>query len=234
LLSKLKKLISVTFDGSIIQLKDRENAAEVLYSILKSKLNNAYFDDYLILGVPRGGVVIADIIATKFQCSFDMVIPRRLLSPYNKELSIGAIMKDNTLYLNSSVIKNLKVTDNYLQIEKNRQINEIKKIERILGEQVEGYRIRNKNIILVDDGVATGSTLIVALRWIKKNKPKKVIAVIPVCPKSTLKLLKEEANDVELILAPSTKNFTTIDKYYQNFPELEMQKISEIIKKHES
>ena len=80
------------FDGSIMQLKDRENASEILYSLLKDKLN-VNSDKYLVLGIPSGEVVIGDIIATKFRYSFDIVIPRRLASPHDEELSIGAIMK---------------------------------------------------------------------------------------------------------------------------------------------
>ena len=78
MLSKIWKLISMIFDGSIIQLKDRENASIILYSLLKDKLKNVNSDKYLVLGIPSGGVVIGDIIATKFRYSFDIVISQKI------------------------------------------------------------------------------------------------------------------------------------------------------------
>lgn len=219
------------FDGSIMQLKDRENASEILYSLLKDKLN-VNSDKYLVLGIPSGGVVIGDIIATKFRYSFDIVIPRRLASPHDEELSIGAIMKDNTMYTNPLTMRNLKITDQYLNEEKERQLNEIKKRETILGQQIKGEKISGKNIILVDDGVATGATLIVASRWIRKHNPKNLTIATPVCPKYTLKLLKEEADAIESIIIPSSKNFTTVEKFYKYFEQLEIERIHEIVKKY--
>lgn len=219
------------FDGSVIQVKDRENASKILYSILKDKLN-VNSDKYLVLGIPSGGVVIGDIIATKFRCPFDIVMPRRLVSPFDKELSIGAIMKDNTLYTNPLTMRNLKITDQYLNEEKERQLNEIKKREIRLGQQIQEEKISGKNIILVDDGVATGATLIVASRWIRKHNPKNLTIATPVCPKYALKLLKEEADAIESIITPSSKNFTTVEKFYKNFEQLEIEKIHEIVKKY--
>ena len=225
-------MIYMIIDGSVMQLKDRENASEILYSLLKDKLKNVNSDKYLVLGIPSGGVVMGDIIATKFRYSFDIVIPRRLVSPYDEELSIGAIMKDNTLYTNSLTMRNLKITDHYLNEEKERQLNEIKKREIILGQQIKEEKISGKNIILVDDGVATGATLIVASRWIRKHNPKNLTIATPVCPKYILKLLKEEADDIESIITPSSKNFTTVEKFYKYFEQLEIEKIHEIVKKY--
>ena len=96
------------------------------------------------------------------------------------------------MYTNPLTMRNLKITDQYLNEEKERQLNEIKKRETILGQQIKGEKISGKNIILVDDGVATGATLIVASRWIRKHNPKNLTIATPVCPKYTLKLLKEE------------------------------------------
>ena len=232
MLQKLTEFISSIFDGSIIQFKDCENAAEILSSLLKDKLNSISSKNNLILGIPRGGIIIGDIIARKFGYPFHIIIPRKLVSPYNQEVSIGGIMKDNTIYLDTLLIKKLEITDKYLDIEKERQLQEIKKREIILGYQIKEEKIKGKNIILVDDGVATGSTLIVAIRWLRKYEPNNLIVAIPVCPKPTFNLLKDEANDVISIIIPSSKNFNTVDKFYQKFEQLEIEKIRDILSKY--
>ncbi|MGI9010209.1 MAG: phosphoribosyltransferase [Nitrososphaeraceae archaeon] len=224
--------ISKIFDGSIIKFRDRENAAEMLYSMLKNKLTKISSNEIVILGIPRGGIILGDIIATKFRYQFHIVIPRKLVAPNNKELSIGGIMKDNTLYLDTLIIKTLEITDEYLKTEKDIQLKEIKTREALFGQQIEGDRIRGKNIVLVDDGVATGTTLIVASRWIRKYKPKNLTIAIPVCPKPIIKVLSEEVDMVESIITPYSSNFNTIEGFYHNFEQLKNEKLTNILKKY--
>lgn len=224
--------LSKFLDGSMIKFQDRQYASEMLYLLLKHKLTKISFNETLILGIPRGGIIIGDILATKFGCSFDIIIPRKLRSQQNKELSIGAIMKDHTLYLDHLLIKKLGVTHKYLQDEQQRQIKEIKRRENILGQQIDTEKIKEKNIIVVDDGSATGATLIVTIRWLRKYKAKYLMVVIPICPIPTLKLLKEEADQVECIICPSLRNFTTVDTFYENFEQLACNELINILKKH--
>ena len=156
---KRVNFISKIFDGSIIKFNDRESAAKMLCTLLKDILTKipSSSNEVLTLGVTRGGIILGDIVATKFGYPFHIVIPRKLVAPHNKELSIGGIMKDSTLYLNSILINTLNITDEYLNIEKQSKLEEIKRRERtLLVDQVEGEQLKGKNIILVDDGAATG------------------------------------------------------------------------------
>lgn len=225
-------MISKIFDGSIIKFKDRQTASEVLCSVLKSKLTKMPCNEVLILGIPRGGIIVGDIVAKKFGYPFNVVIPRRILAPHNKELSIGAIMKDNTIYFNKILLDTLGINQDYLDVEKKKEIREIEKRETILGRHVEFDEINGKNIILVDDGVASGATLIVTSRWVRKFKPKSLTILVPVCPKPILKLLKHEVDQVESILTPTLKNFTSIDSFYQNFKEVEYDELNDILKNY--
>ena len=97
------------------------------------------------------------------------------------------------------------------------EIKEIEIKEALYGKQIEGHELKSKNIILVDDGVASGSTLIVVSQWIKKFHPKYLTIATPVCPKDKLKLLKKEVKEVKSLVNPTSQNFSTLSKFYQNF-----------------
>jgi predicted phosphoribosyltransferase len=163
----------------------------LLCTILKGKFNKIPQSEVLVLGIPRGGIVVGDIVAQRFGYDFDIIIPRRMLAPQNKEMSIGAIMKDNTLYLDRVYIKKLKITDEYLNSEKEKQLREIHKSESILGKQINPEQIKGKYIVLVDDGVATGARLIVSSRWIRQYEPRNLMVLTPICPKPVFSQLKK-------------------------------------------
>ncbi len=129
--------------------------------------------------------------------NFDIVIPRKLTDPDNKEQAIGAIMEDGTTYLDKELISELSIPDDYIEKEKAYQIQEIKRRSSLFRKQGVDYydssKINGKVAILVDDGAATGATIIAAARWLKKNQnPKRLIIAIPVAPKDTLQRLKGE------------------------------------------
>ncbi|HET7284961.1 MAG TPA: phosphoribosyltransferase family protein [Nitrososphaeraceae archaeon] len=140
------------------------------------------------MGIPRGGVVTADIVAKKLSTdNFDIVIPRKLTDPDNKEQSIGAIMEDGTTYLDKELISELSISEEYIEKEKAYQIQEIKRRSSLFRKQGLDYysKIDGKVAILVDDGAATGATIIAAARWVKRTQnTKRLIIAIPVAPKA--------------------------------------------------
>jgi predicted phosphoribosyltransferase len=139
-------------------------------------------------------------------------------------------MDKDTVYLNEYVVKALRVTQDYIETEKLSQIREIDRRNLLYRPKKEEYNIRNKTIILVDDGAATGATLVVSARWIRKNKPKKIIIAIPVAPNETVELLKNEVDQVVTILIPPTSNFTSVAQFYDNFEEITDDKVVKIMK----
>jgi len=217
-------------NNPLSRFKDREHAADLLTSKLKNELKNEIPKEITVFGVPRGGVILAyTIYQNKVANYFDIVIPRKLGAPNNKELGIGAIMDKDTVYLNEYVVKALRVAEDYIETEKITQVREIDRRTLLYRPNQEEYNIENKTIILVDDGAATGSTLVVSARWIRKKKPKKIIIAVPVAPNETVELLKNEVDEVVTILIPPTSNFTSVAQFYDNFEEISDEKVVKIM-----
>jgi putative phosphoribosyl transferase len=217
-------------NNPLSRFKDREHAADLLTSKLKNELKNEIPKEITVFGVPRGGVILAyTIYQNKVANYFDIVIPRKLGAPNNKELGIGAIMDKDTVYLNEYVVKALRVPEDYIETEKITQVREIDRRALLYRPKQEEYNIENKTIILVDDGAATGSTLVVSARWIRKKKPKKIIIAVPVAPNETVELLKNEVDEVVTILIPPTSNFTSVAQFYDNFEEISDEKVVKIM-----
>jgi putative phosphoribosyl transferase len=217
-------------NNPVTRFKDREHAAELLISKLKNELKDEIPKEIALFGVPRGGVILAYTIhKNKIGNSYDIVIPRKLGAPNNKELGIGAIMDKDTVYLNEYVVKALRVPEDYIEAEKLSQVREIERRALLYRPKQEEYNIENKTIILVDDGAATGATLVVSARWIRKRKPKKIIIAIPVAPNETVELLKNEVDGVVTILIPPTSNFTSVAQFYDNFEEITDDKVVKIM-----
>ena len=138
-------------------------------------------------------------------------------------------MDNDTFYLNEYVVKALRVPEDYIETEKITQVREIDRRTLLYRPNQEEYNIENKTIILVDDGAATGSTLVVSARWIRKKKPKKIIIAVPVAPNETVELLKNEVDEVVTILIPPTSNFTSVAQFYDNFEEISDEKVVKIM-----
>src|ERR687890_489516 len=112
-----------------LKLKDRAAAANILAEALKDIIKQEQErKDSIVLGIPRGGVIVGDIIARKLSCEFDIIIPRKLRAPHSEELAIGAVMEDGTTYFNDILVKELEVSQQYIEKEKVDQILEVKRI----------------------------------------------------------------------------------------------------------
>ena len=224
------------------KFKDRVAAADVLGESLKDRVKKVEEQKTaVVLGIPRGGVITADIVAKKLSTLFfNIIVPRKLTDPDNKEQAIGAIMEDGTTYIDQQLINDLQISLEYLEKEKLEQIQEIKRriaLYRNNEPTRKGFSssssfLKDKTVVLVDDGAATGATIIAAARWIRKleNKPKRLIIAIPVAPKSTVNLLRKECNtEVEVVISPSS-TFHSVEQYHQNFQQIPDEQVIKIMK----
>jgi putative phosphoribosyl transferase len=218
-----------------LNFKDRANAANILAAALSDRLDKQERVDAHILGIPRGGVIVADVVASKIQASnFNIIVPRKLTVSHDEETAFGAVMLDGMTYLNNDS----QITSPYIESEKMKQIHEIKRRMQLYlsTDNMDYLNIskidNNSTVILVDDGIASGSTFIVAARWLKKYyDPKKLVVAATVAPKETVEILKKEVDYVEVITKPPTSSFHYVGQYYQDFAPVTDEQVVQIMKK---
>ena len=221
-----------------MRFKNRVFAANILAGLVQDRLKEEKIEtdknNLLVLGIPRGGVIVADIIASKIdKCDFDIIISRKLTAPHNSELAIGAIMEDGTTYLNDDLVSDSEINQEYIEREKEKQVTEIRRRKFLYRSRSYGETIQEKTntVILVDDGAATGATIIAASRWIKKNSLKSRLMIgLPVAPKKTIELLQKECDYVVFASAIST-GFGGVANYYEDFRQVTDEEVMQICEK---
>jgi predicted phosphoribosyltransferase len=180
-----------------------------------------------VIGIPRGGVVLAEIVAKRLGAGFDIVIPRKMGAPGNEELAIGAVMEDGTEYINRYLVTALRVPPAYIDEERAREVAEVKRRLQAYRKPAP-YDIRGKTVVLVDDGVATGATVIAAARWTRKQEPKTLIIAVPVAPAQTVEALKHEADMVVALAAP--RDFGAVGEFYEEFLPVSDEQVMSIMR----
>ena len=186
-------------------------------------------DNPLILAIPRGGVIIGDVISSLLNATLDIVISRKIGAPHNSELAIGAVMHDVSYFPNDDITRMLNVSQKYIDSEISAQTKEIeRRLMKFRGTKE--YHLEGKTIVLVDDGIATGATMFVVIQWIKKQKPKQLIVAIPVGPKETINKLSRIVDKVVVLQSPVY--FNAVGEFYHEFEQVKDLQVQEIMRKH--
>jgi predicted phosphoribosyltransferase len=210
---------------SYIVFKDRADAAKRL----AKKLEWLKKENPVILAIPRGGVVTGDVIASELGVNLDIVVSRKIGAPHNPELAIGAVTHDGSYFPNVDITTMLNVPQKYIDSEISAQIKEIeRRLMKFRGTKE--YHLEGRTVVLVDDGIATGATMFVAIQWVKKQNPKQLIVAIPVGPKDTIDRLNETVDKVVILQAPVY--FNAVGEFYREFDQVEDYQVQEIMSKH--
>lgn len=204
-----------------MNFKDRVDAAEKV----AKKLEWLRGEDPIILAIPRGGVIIGDVIAKALGAKLDIIVSRKVGAPYNPELAIGAVMHDGSFFPNTDIIEAVNVPKKYIE---QQVASELKEINRRLMKfrGTKEYRLEGKTVILVDDGIATGATIFVTLQWLKRQNPKRLVVAIPVGPKDTIEKLSRVA---EVVVLDSPSFFNAVGEYYDTFEQVDDYRVIEIM-----
>ena len=210
---------------NVVKFRDREHAGNELAEKLAPQAQGS---DTIVLGIPRGGVILADIVATKMGADFDIVIPRKLGAPDNEELAIGAVMHDGTSYINRYLVNALRIPEEYVQQQKDVQISEIGRRSAAYRKQNLSYRLDGKKVILVDDGIATGATTIASARWVRKQKPARLVIAVPVAPTQSVDVLQEESDVV--VALHTSRDFGAVGQFYEHFDPVNDETVKSIMR----
>lgn len=178
----------------------------------------------LVLAIPRGGVIVANEIAKKLGCIIDVIISKKITPPDNPEYAIGAITADGAIYKGPN-------WDFYsgpgLEDEISKKSEEVRRrLQKYRGSS--DYHIEGKKIILVDDGVATGSTVFAILSWLKQQKTEQIILAIPVIPEDTYEKLRPLVTEIFALEIPI--EFSSVGQFYRNFEQVEDEEVIKILK----
>ncbi len=205
--------------------KDRKDAADQLAKALEDFKDS----NPIILAIPRGGIIIGDIIASKLDAELDIIVSKKIGAPYNDELAIGAIMHDGSYFPNKEIAQQLDISNEYLEEKKQIQMKEVERRLVHYRGKIE-YDLQNRLVIIVDDGVATGATLSVASLWVKNQNTQKIIIAIPGGAKDTILKLSKIVDEVIALEAPDI--FSAVSQIYHNFSQVNDNEVQDIMRKH--
>lgn len=181
----------------------------------------------IVLGLPRGGVVVAYEIAKELHLPLDVTCPRKIGAPFNPEYAIGAITETGQGILNQEVIDQLDVSDTYLQQEIEVQKQLAQRRLKLFRKDKPPRVLKGKIVILVDDGLATGATMKAAIYSAKHEGAKKVVVAIPVSPVDTLNEIREMVDEVVCLDTPAF--FQAIGQFYRDFTQVDDEEVVELL-----
>jgi len=200
---------------------DREDAGKQL----AEKLARYKSEDAVVLALPRGGVAVGYEIAQALKLPFDIVVVRKIGPPGNPEYAVCAVDEKGTRLCNEGEAR--KVDEKWLAEETERQRQEaVRRIKKYRGNRAPAA-LQGKTVIIVDDGIATGLTMRLAVAAIKKQHPQKIIVAVPVAPLDAMRELRKEAEVV--VLEPPEEFMGAVGAHYKNFPQVEDEEVIRLL-----
>ena len=203
--------------------RDRTEAGSALAALLGAYRGR----DALVVGIPRGGVVVAAEVARLLDAELDVVVARKLGAPGQQELAIGAVTADGGRFLNDDVIKLLNVSEPYVEAVTHVQMAEARRREDWLRHLRPAANVAGRTVILVDDGLATGATMRAAARSLRQRLPARLVAAVPVGAREACTALRADVDEVVCPRQPEP--FGAIGFYYHHFEPVEDDQVRELL-----
>lgn len=204
---------------------DRRQAALFLARALEKYKG----ENVVVLGIPRGGIETAYYVARQLNAELSYLIVRKLSYPRDPEFAFGAIAEDGTVYYNP--YHKIQISQEMMDTIEEEQLMEIERRKRIFREVQAFPDIKNKTVIIVDDGIATGATIFAAIKLCKKRGAAKVVVAAPVSADRTESDLSEEADDVVILVKP--ERFYSVSQVYESFGNITDEDALDFLKKWE-
>jgi len=183
--------------------------------------------DVVVLGMPRGGVPVASEVAKSLRVPLDAFIVRKLGVPGHEELAMGAIASGGIRFLNDSVIRATKISDTIIDVVTKRERIELERRELAYRGHRPTLVVGQKTVILVDDGIATGSTMFAAVTALQERQPARIVVATPVAPKESREELQQAVDEFVVIVQPDP--FYSVGHWYQMFGQTSDQEVQELL-----
>ncbi|HUL02156.1 MAG TPA: phosphoribosyltransferase family protein [Gemmatimonadales bacterium] len=213
----------MNFDGEML-FRDRADAG----ARLAQRLTAYRGINALVLGIPRGGVVVAAELARQLGAELDVIVARKLGSPVSAELAIGAVTANGGRFLNTDVIEHLDVSEAYLDAVTKRERAEARRREGLFRGARPAPVVAGRTVILVDDGLATGATMRAAARSLRQSGVGRLVVAVPVGSREACAALRAEADELVCLHAP--EDFGAVGAYYEDFSQTEDEEVQRLLR----
>lgn len=208
--------------------KDRTAAGRVLADKLTAYANRA---DVLVLALPRGGVPVAFEVAKALNAPLDIFLVRKLGVPGQEELAMGAIASGDVRVLNHEIVRSLQISDTVIDSVAAKEQQEIERRERLYRDNLPFPVVRDRIVILVDDGLATGATMRAAVMALRQQQPTRLVVAVPAASSETCRKLASEVD--EIICVETPQPFYSVSLCYDNFPQTTDAEVRDLLKQVE-
>ncbi len=219
-----KLIEEISLRNKLHVFKDRSEAG----SLLAGKLIGYRNCDGIVLGIPSGGMPVAKEIAGALNLSLDLMIVRKLQMPYNPEAGFGAMTLDGEIILNQQLVDWLGLTEDEIRRQAEDTFEVIKRRNQVFRKGRPFPSINGRIVIIVDDGLASGYTMLTAVRFVKRNKPEKIIIAVPTASGRTVDLILPEADELVCLNVRNGISFAVADAY-RNWYDLSDEEVLSII-----
>ncbi len=209
---------------------DRNKAGEVLADTILQRYKGTLISP-VVVAIPRGGVVVAEPVAEALNAPLTLVFPRKIGAPFNEEYAIGAVTESGYVLINPDISEDvalqLGITKEYLQKKAREEMEEIKRRKEKF--KIKDVDFKGRDLILVDDGIATGLTVKAAIMELKSKKPNRVILAVPVMPAEKVKEFERLVD--ELVVLYPAPFFRAVGQFYSDFPQTPDGEVIDILEK---
>lgn len=199
--------------------KDRIEAAHLLAQKLQKYKNNS-----VVVALPRGGVPLGYVIAEELGVPLDIILSKKIGYPFNKEFAIGSVSLQGRI-----INEDIPVSKEYIEEETALIRKSLKEKYKLYMGNKAPVNLKHKNVIIVDDGIATGNTMLLTIELIRKNEPEKIIVATPVAPPESIQKIVEEVDEVVCLSMPEF--FIGVSQFYENFEQVNDETVIQLLRK---
>ena len=207
-----------------LPIRQRKVAGQELADELVARID---LDDILILALPRGGVPVAYEIAVELDAPLDLMLVRKLGTPGHVELAMGAIASGGIRVLNEDIVSSLGISDEVIDRVAGEEEKELARREQVYRGKRPRPEIEGQQVMLVDDGIATGATMRAGIAALRQQNPRRIVIAVPVAPPDTIRILHNEADEVVCLAMPEP--FMAIGNWYADFNQVTDEEVRQLL-----